>query len=344
MKSLFLRAIEGEEIERPPVWLMRQAGRYMHEYRALKEQHGFLGLCRNPELAAEVSMQPIEFLDVDAAIIFSDILIPLEAIGIDFEFSPGPVIQNPIKKPEDIGKLKQFNKDKDSLYVSEAISLLKKKLEDHGGNKALLGFAGAPWTLACYVIDRGPFKHFESATNFAKQNPEDTHKLLEHLADTVSTFLLQQIEAGADTVQLFDSWGGILSTTDYLEFSFPYLEKIINKVQSTGTPCILYVGNNHHLLPTLKNSTANCISLDWKTPLSEARETLGDKFCLQGNLNPSDLYGSAQHVRNKTKEMLADYKQTSHYVANLGHGILQTTPRENAKAFVDTIKEGWVKD
>jgi uroporphyrinogen decarboxylase len=342
MQSLILQALAGKEIERPPVWIMRQAGRYMPEYRALKERYTFLELCRQAELAVEVTMQPINFLNPDAAIIFSDILVPFEPMGIEIDFNPGPVIKTPVCSPSDVSALKEVNPEQDLSFVLQAISEVKEKLLSLPDNKALLGFAGAPWTLACYILERGIFKHFENGMVFAMQHPEAMHQLLSKLSTVVSDYLIAQHQAGADAVQLFDSWGGNLSAADYEIYSLPYIKNIISNVQKAGCPIILYVGNNSHLLPLLKDSGADCISIDWRTTLSTAEKILGGDITIQGNLNPTHLYGTEQEVRERTRAMLKTLKRRNQFIANLGHGILPTTPPENAKAYVETIREGWL--
>lgn len=342
MKPLLLRALEGEtSLERPPVWIMRQAGRYMAEYRSLREKHGFLSLCRSPELAVEVTLQPMRFLDPDAAIIFSDILIPVAAMGLEIEFNPGPVITNPIKSSDDVRALKRPNIETDLRFVLDAIEMLRRELNSAGEPKAVLGFAGAPWTLACYSIERGPFKHFENGLVFAKKSRAAMHRLLGLLADTVADYLIAQAEAGADAVQLFDSWGGVLEAREYAEFSLPYIQQVCERVRKAGCPLIVYVGGANHLLPALADCGADCLSVDWRTPLAEAEKAVGSRMALQGNLNPAHLYGDAEEVRERTRRMIGELSRRGRYIANLGHGILPTTPPQNALAFVRAVKEGW---
>ncbi|MCB0345108.1 MAG: uroporphyrinogen decarboxylase [Bdellovibrionales bacterium] len=342
MKPLLLQALEGSQaLERPPVWIMRQAGRYMEEYRALRRRHDFLTVCRTPELAVEVTMQPINFLNPDAAIIFSDILIPASAMGIDVDFAPGPVIANPIKSAEDVSKLKAPNIEKDLAFTTQAIAMLRRELENRGDNKAVLGFAGAPWTLACYAIDRGPFKHFENGLVFANQARGAMHSLLEKLTAVVSDYLIAQCEAGAGAVQLFDSWGGVLSGEDYAQYSLPYIQKVCEKVRRAGYPLILYVGGGSHLLKLLTQSGADCLSVDWRLSLGEVEEIIGSDIAIQGNLNPAHLYGSTDSVYELSREMIGSLNRRSRYIANLGHGILPTTPPENALQFIQAVQEGW---
>lgn len=344
MKSLFVRSLLGETIERPPVWMMRQAGRYLEEYKALKEDYDFMTLCKTPELAVEVALQPIRALDPDAAIIFGDILIPGEAMGFSMEFSPGPKIQNPIRGKSDILNLKCNSPHTHTRHIFDAISLLKRELDalfPSGPPKAVLGFAGAPWTLACYFLDQGPYKHFQGTQICAAQDPSSITLLLERLSDFITEYLLGQFESGADAVQLFDTWAGILSEEDYRVFALPYVQRIIEGLRRAGCPTIYYANNASHLLGALNESGADCISLDWRTSLSSAEEIIGSETALQGNLNPAFLFGSFECVQERTREMLNSLRRRTRYIANLGHGVLQTTPRDNARMFIETVKEGW---
>lgn len=328
---LLIKALQGQAIPRPPVWLMRQAGRYMKEYRELKERYSFLELCKIPDLAVEVSLQPIKFLDPDAAIIFSDILIPLETLGFDIDFNPGPIVANPIRTSTDITQIKISSSDTNP--TAKSISLLKKEL---ASDKALLGFAGSPWTLACYLIDQGPYKGFLGTKVFANKNPEAMLKLLDLLSDVIADYLLSQISAGADAVQVFDSWGGILSEEEYKTYSLPYLEKIFEKLKSTQT--ILYTNGGDHLLKQIRTLPVSCISIDWRTSINRAEDLLGNKFAIQGNLDPTKLFKTSNDVAFETSEMLKKLDRKTSYIANLGHGILPGTPPENVKVFVDTVK------
>lgn len=345
MKSLFIRALSKEPVERPPVWMMRQAGRYMKEYRDLKEKHSFLELCKTPELALEVTMQPIRFLDPDAAILFADILLPGEAMGFELDFAPGPKILNPVQNRSDLQALKRVDPHTSLDYVFKAIMLIKSELASHYQGeqaKAVIGFAGAPWTMACYFTEQGPIKLFQGTQVKAADDPQTMHLFLERLTDVIGDYLLGQIESGADAVQLFDTWAGNLSVEEYREFALPYTQKIIQLVQKTGCPTILYVNGSSHLLEQMKQSGADCLSVDWRTDLHAAETLVGEKTALQGNYNPANLFGSVDSVRERTRKMLASLKRRTAYVANLGHGIFQTTPPENARVFVDTVKEGWI--
>ncbi len=339
-----IRALKGEPVERPPVWIMRQAGRYLSQYRALKETYGFVRLCKTPELAAEVTLQPISTLDPDAAIIFSDILLLAESLGIQVDFAPGPKIANPIRTTSDIAALRQPRILTDLNYVFQALSLVKGELAQQEAakeRKALLGFSGAPWTLACYLIAPGPYKSFEACRIFAYQDPTGFAMLMQKLTDAVSEYLLAQIESGADAVQLFDTWAGNLNLEDYRALVLPYTQQIFQSICSSGRPSILYVNGCSHLLEALKDSGATCISLDWRTDLRSAQQVLGPTLALQGNLDPSCLYAAPEVIARQTQAMLSKLQRRSKYIANLGHGILQKTPPEHARIFIDTIKQGW---
>lgn len=344
-KVLILEAIKGEKLPRPPVWLMRQAGRYMQEYVELKEQHGFLKLCRTPDLAVEVSLQPVRAFDLDAAIIFSDILIPLSDLGISFEFTPTPKITKPLRSPEDISKLSLGNIKKSVGYVFDAVAKLKNELgyySQGGYRKAVIGFSGAPWTLACYALEQGPYKQFQGTQIFANRHPEAFKNLMDVLTELCAKYLIEQYRAGADVVQLFDSWAGNLSVDEYSHYALPYTQKIISRLKDEGCPSILFVGNSSHLIELLKNSNADCLSLDWRVDLQAVHR--GSNKAIQGNLDPCCLFKNSSQIISATKKMLSQITGQSRYIANLGHGVLPGTPREAVEIFVTTIKEGWVCD
>ncbi len=341
MEPLILQALNNKPLKRPPVWLMRQAGRYMKEYRELKEKYSFLELCNTPELAFEVTMQPIKTFDMDAAIVFADILLPFSEMGVKIDFNPGPHVANKVSSPADIKNLITAEISAKDNSTCQTLAMLREAFEsDSRTRKGVLGFAGAPWTLACYLVDQGVMKHFQGTQVFAEQHPEAFLELLDKLTTVVSSFLLAQLESGADAVQLFDSWGGNLNTTDYQKWSLPFIKKVINKVHSKDKKVILYVGNSSHLLSLLAESGADCISVDWRISLPQAASAFGNQIAVQGNLDPSHLYRSPEQVKAATREMLATWPRNSGYIANLGHGILPTTPPKNVKAFVETIKNG----
>lgn len=345
MKSLLELSFLGNEMSRPPVWMMRQAGRYLPEYRALKEKFSFLELCRSTELALEVSMQPIRRLDMDIAIVFADILLPLEGMGIEIDFNPGPVIKNKISSESDISSLTHGAGDS-IKYVPEVISLIKGELQKidtpEEAKKDVVGFAGAPWTLACYISDQGPYKWFHGTEVFAKSQRKAFHQMLEKITDVIGDYVVAQVEAGAGAIQLFDTWGGMLNAECYKEFSLPYLNKIFERIRKANCKSMLYINGSCHLLPLLKTELhADGISIDWRMQINDAIEQLGDKFLVQGNFDPSDLFSTPQDIEQKTSTMLNGVHRKSKYIANLGHGIYQTTPVENAKTFIESVKKGW---
>ena len=295
-------------------------------------------------MALEISLQPVRILDVDAAIVFADIMLPAEGMGFEIEFAPGPVVHNPIRSGRDVEALEVSDPYKNVSYVLDTIKALRQELtqlDSEGQRKAVIGFAGAPWTLACYLLDQGPFKHFHGTQVLAKKDPQMLELLLDKLCDCICNYLVAQHECGADAVQLFDTWAGNLSAEDYQRFALPHTIKIFESLKKVGCPCTLYINGSSHLLPKLKLSGADCISVDWRTGLTEASEILGDKIAIQGNLDPSELFGPQNELKLKTSQMLNSWQRSSGYIVNLGHGILPTTPRENAIEFINTAKQGW---
>ncbi len=336
---LMLRALRGEALERPPVWLMRQAGRYMAEYRALKEKYSFLELCRSPELAVEVSMQPMNAFDMDASIIFADILLPFTPLGLEIDFNPGPQVANKINSPSDIEKLKYIGVAESCSFVGEAISSLKNELSSSfEQTKTLIGFAGAPWTLACYMIDQGPLKNFAGTQVFAARHPEVMLSLLDRLAAVIEEYLLMQIEAGADTVQLFDTWAGLLPIDDYRKFALPATKRIVETVQKAGKPIILYVNSASHLTEAMLETGANCLSLDSCTNLGRVIKQSEGKVALQGNFEATNLFKEPSTVKLEVEAALRSFPRNNGYIFNLGHGVLQRTPTESVKTLVETVK------
>ncbi len=343
MDPLLLRTLRGETVNRPPVWLMRQAGRYLHEYRDLKAKHSFLEMCRRPELAVEVTMQPMRILNPDAAILFSDILIPAQCIGIDVDFQPGPVIRNPLAA-RDTGRLTVIPPAEHVPYVFEAIKRVRSELESLAGSgerKALLGFAGAPWTMACYIVEQGPHKHFQGTQVAAAEVPEAIGELLQVLANLTADYLIEQYRSGADAVQLFDSWAGNLSLEDYRTWALPATKEVVRRLREAGAPVILFVNGSSHLLEAMVECGADAYSVDWRTPIATAQEFVGQTTTIQGNFDPTHLFRPKAAVVEETRAMLASVKYRERYIANLGHGVLQGTPRENVIAFVETVREGF---
>lgn len=322
-----------------PVWLMRQAGRYMPEYQQLKAKHGFLGLCQNPKLATEVTLQPISAFGPDAAILFADIMLPAQCLGFDIEFNPGPIVKNSISDPRQIFDLHDDPQLDAVSYVFEAVSLIKESLGEYTnsrGRKALLGFAATPWTLACYLLDQTPYKHFAGTSVFAAKYPAEFHQLLKKLTSLTIAYLRAQVAAGADALQLFDSWAGVLSANDYQKLSLPYINEIQNALADCA-PLILYANGSSHLLETLSQTKVDALSIDWRTDLERAAELAPEKV-IQGNLDPSLLFLGEKQLRQRTEQMLLTAPK-GRYIANLGHGVLQKTPVENVKQFIESVQK-----
>jgi uroporphyrinogen decarboxylase len=337
-----IRACRRQEVDRAPVWMMRQAGRYMPEYRALRAKYDFMTMCKTPELAAEVSLQPYEILGVDAVIMFSDILVPVEAMGmkVDIIESKGPVLEDPIRTEAQVEKLIVPDPVETTPFVMETIRLLRKRLEHEA---PLIGFAGAPFTLASYMVEGGGTRNYAEIKRMMYGEPMTTHRLLDKLADTIILYVNAQIEAGAQVVQLFDTWAGELSAADYEEFALPYERKVFERIHrgpsGLAVPAILYVNGCSHILEKMAESGANVLSVDWRIDLAEARRRTGDKFALQGNLDPCELLGTPETIAESVKEILKKGGGLGH-VMNLGHGILPMVPVENARAFIEAAKAG----
>jgi uroporphyrinogen decarboxylase len=337
-----IRACRRQEVDRAPVWMMRQAGRYMPEYRALRARYDFMTMCKTPELAAEVSLQPYEILGVDGVIMFSDILVPVEAMGmrLDIIETQGPVLDDPIRSESQVDKLIIPDPIETMPFVMETIRLLRKRL-DH--EAPLIGFAGAPFTLASYMVEGGGTRNYAEIKRMMYREPETTHRLLDKLADTIILYINAQIEAGAQVVQLFDTWAGELSAADYEEFALPYEQKVFERIHrgpsGLSVPAILYINGCSHILEKMVESGANVLSIDWRIDLAEARRRVGDKVALQGNLDPCELLGTQETITESVKEILKKGGGMGHIV-NLGHGILPMVPVENARVFIEAAKAG----
>ena len=339
-KELFLRACRGEALSRVPVWMMRQAGRYLPEYREIRAKHSFLEVCKTPDLAVEVSLQPFRRLGVDAVIVFSDILIPAEAMGLALELGDaGPNLPNPVRSKMDVEKLKQFDPETSTGFLTEAIRRIAKSL---GPEVPVLGFAAAPWTLACYMVEGKTKEGFATVKSFLYHEPKTFRDLLQRIAQATIPYLQAQIAAGAAAVQLFDTWCGELNVQDYSEFALPAVQEIIGGV-SGASPVIYYTKASQHLLPSVARSGADVLSVDWRVDLAELRKTLGAKIALQGNLDPAVLLGPREKIRGETLSTLASLSGRGH-ILNLGHGILQQTPVENAQLFVETGQQALIQD
>ncbi|UTO18579.1 uroporphyrinogen decarboxylase [Acinetobacter sp. Z1] len=342
----FLRALLREPVDTTPVWMMRQAGRYLPEYKATRAQAGdFLSLCKNTEFACEVTLQPLRRYDLDAAILFSDILTIPDALGLGlyFETGEGPKFHKTVRTEQDVANLPKLNSKSDLAYVMNAVSTIRSAL---GGQVPLIGFSGSPWTLATYMIEGGSSKEFRFTKNMMYAQPEVLHALLDHLADSVIDYLNAQIDAGAQAIQIFDSWGGALAHREYLEFSLNYMTKIIAGLQREKDGCripiIVFTKGGGQWLETMLTTGADAFGLDWTTPLYTAREIVNGRAALQGNLDPAVLYGSAASIEKSVKAMLDDaYKngEKTGYIANLGHGITQWVDPAQPKIFVDTVHE-----
>jgi uroporphyrinogen decarboxylase len=334
MNDRFLRACRRERVDRTPVWFMRQAGRYMAEYRALREKHSLLTLCRTPELAVEVTLQPVRALGVDAAILFSDLLLPLAPLGIPFDFhaGEGPAIEKPIRSRADVDALRRFEPREELGMVLEAIRLLRRELE-----VPLIGFAGAPFTLASYAVEGGHSRDFARTKALMYGDPEAWHHLAALLASVVSDYLRAQVEAGAQALQLFDSWIGALDAADYREFVLPHVRAIFDGLRGVNVPVIHFGTGTGHLLAVQREAGGDVIGVDWRTPLDDARWIVGDGVALQGNLDPTALLGPRERLLRRVDDVLARAARLSGHVFNLGHGILPTTPLENVKAVVEHV-------
>ncbi len=331
-KDLFLRACRGEAVPRVPVWMMRQAGRYLPEYREIRAKHAFLEVCKTPDLAVEVSLQPFRRLGVDAVIVFSDILIPAEAMGLKLELGDaGPNLPEPVRSETDVRKLRSFDPESETRFLMEAIRRIVRGV---GPTVPVLGFAAAPWTLACYMVEGRTKEGFATVKSFLYHEPETFRTLLFKIAQATTSYLKAQIAAGAAAVQIFDTWCGELSLADYEAFALPAVKEIIAGIDGE-VPVIYYTKASHHLLPGVARSGANVLSVDWRINLRELRHTLGPGVALQGNVDPAVLLGPPEKIRRATQETLATLGGAGH-ILNLGHGILQNTPVENAKLFIET--------
>ncbi|MDX9755585.1 MAG: uroporphyrinogen decarboxylase [bacterium] len=335
-KERFLRALQFQPVDRPPVWLMRQAGRYMPEYQAVRKNHTFLEMCRKPEVAAEVSIQPLEILDVDAIIIFNDILIPIETMGREVVFTEkGPVITPPFRNESELKSLCVCAYD-ETPPVYDSIQCVRRQV---GESVPILGFAGAPFTMATYFVEGEMTRNLNHIKTLMYSQPDVLKKLLDIITETVIAYLQVQIKAGADAVQIFDTWAGSLTQTDYRVFAYPYQKRIIHAIQSQGTPIILYVNGSSPYLSEMKQTGASVLSVDWRHDLKAVQKVVGSDTVLQGNLDPTVLFAGPEIVSQKTQIMLETMGRKEGYIANLGHGILPETPVESVKAFVQTVQQ-----
>lgn len=343
MNDTFLKACRGEETEYTPIWIMRQAGRYLPEYRAIRGKADFLTMCKTPELAAEVTLQPIDILNVDAAILFSDILIPLEPMGMELEFTEnvGPVFGNPVRDKAGVDALSVPEMEETVGFVMETIKILRRELE---GRVPLIGFSGAPFTLATYMIEGGSSKNFLHTKSMIYQAPELYAALMDKIRDTVIAYLKAQIMAGAQAVQIFDTWAGVLSPGDFKDHAFKYVKEIISGLrawqESEGrrqVPVIYFVGQTAGLLEEIKTSGADVIGVDWRINLDDAVKRVGNDISVQGNLDPCALFLPEDRLEERVKDVLNRASSTRGHIFNLGHGVLPETPRDNVIALVEMV-------
>lgn len=336
MNDIFLRACRGEKVEYTPVWLMRQAGRYLPQYQAVRANIDFLALCKTPELAAEVTIQPVDILGVDAAILFSDILIPVEAMGMQLVFSDkdGPVLSDPIRNKSAVDRLIIPDTEVDMPFILESIKILREKLK----NKVpLIGFSGAPFTLATYMIEGGGSRHFLQTKKMMFQNKRLFDYLMEKLTATLILYLSAQVKAGAQALQIFDTWAGMLSPIDYKNIALPYVKKIISELKREGLPVIYFVNNCAGILHEVKKSGADVVGIDWRIDIADAIKKLGKKVVVQGNLDPCALFLSEEDIEERVKDILWKGEVARGHVFNLGHGVLPETPVKNVIALVEAV-------
>jgi uroporphyrinogen decarboxylase len=334
--DLFLKALRGESVQRPPVWMMRQAGRYLPEFIALRDKYDFFTRCQTPELAAEITVQPIRRIAPDAAILFSDILVVPQAMGIEvlMKESVGPFLPNPIRTPQDLEKVIVPNIHETLGYVMDAIKLTKEMLNDE---VPLIGFAGSPWTIFCYAVEGKGSKSFDTAKGFCFTHPEAAHALLQKITDTTILYLKEKVKAGVNAVQVFDSWGGMLSPVDYQEFSWKYINQIVEAL-ADDTHVIVFGKGCWFALHEMGKSRASALGVDWTCSPRNARYLSGGNITLQGNFDPSRLLSPIPTIKKMVHQMIDEFGKDK-YIVNLGHGILPNIPVDHAKAFIDAVKE-----
>ena len=333
--SRFVLACRRQPVDTTPIWLMRQAGRYMPEYRKVRKQHSLLEICKNPELAADVTITAAERLGVDAAIIFADLLLPLEVMGLDFEFlrEEGPKIHSPVRDGNAVAQLKT-DRAADLGYVAESVQIVARHFDNR---LPVIGFCGAPFTLASYMIEGGSSRHFVHTKRLMYCSPEAWDELMRRTIRVLSQYATEQAKAGADALQIFDSWVGCLSPADYVKFVLPHTRALVAELKATGVPVIYFGTDTATLLPSIKQTRAEVISVDWRIPIDDAFEMLGDNFAVQGNLDPVVLFAAEKEVRRQARELLKRTSGRIGHIFNLGHGILPETPVENVIALVDEV-------
>ena len=333
--DLFLKALRGESVERPPVWMMRQAGRYLPEFMEIKAKYDFFTRCQTPELASEITVQPIRRYGMDAAILFSDILVVPQAMNIDVEMKAGvgPWLPNPIRSEKDMDAVIVPDINDSLGYVMDAIKMTKEKLNDE---IPLIGFAGSPWTILCYCVEGQGSKNFAMAKELCFTNPSLAHDLLQRITDTTIAYLKEKVKAGVNAVQVFDSWGGMLSPQDYQEFSWQYIQQIIDALKDE-TYVIAFGKGCWFALDTMAKSGASALGVDWTCSPRNARYLTGGDITLQGNFDPSRLFSPPSEIKRMVKKMIDEFGK-DRYIVNLGHGILPNVPVENAGAFIEAVK------
>jgi uroporphyrinogen decarboxylase len=334
--DLFLKALKGETLERPPVWMMRQAGRYLPDFMTLKAKYDFFTRCQTPELATEITIMPIDQIEPDAAILFSDILVVLQAMQIPVEMKDGvgPWIPNPIRSTEDVAQSIVPDIHEHLGYVLDAVKMTKQALNER---VPLIGFAGSPWTLLCYAVQGQGSKNFDIAKGFCFSQPQAAHSLLQKITDTTIAYLKEKVRAGVDAVQIFDSWGGLLSPEDYQIFSWPYIQQIVTVLKNEA-PVIVFGKGCWFALNEMGRSGASALGVDWTCSARNARYLSGGKITLQGNFDPSRLLSPIPKIKKDVHKMITEFGKDK-YIVNLGHGILPNIPVDHAKAFVDAVKE-----
>jgi len=336
-QSLFVRACKAQPVERTPVWFMRQAGRYMAEYRAVRKQYSLIEICKKPQVAAEVTITAAEYLGVDAAIIFADLLLPLEVMGLPFHFATGegPRIEKPVREAADVSRLRT-DRAADLGYVSEAIRLVCKHF---GDRLPMIGFCGAPFTLASYMIEGGGSRNYIHTKKMMYSSPKAWNELMTKLVAVTSEYSAEQVRAGADVIQIFDSWVGCLSVEDYRRYVLPHVTDLVKRLQKTGAPIIYFGTDSSTLLPSMQETGAEVIGLDWRIPLDEGWRLLKNKGAVQGNLDPVLLFAEWKELESRARDILAKAAGRPGHIFNLGHGILPETPVENVKALCDFVRE-----
>jgi len=341
-QSRFLRACHRLPVDATPVWFMRQAGRYMPEYQAIRQKYSLLEIVERPELAAEVTLQPVHAHGVDAAILFADILLPIVPMGLKLDFvkGEGPMISNPLRTARDVNKLSTLDPISDLGHVMEAIRILQNELPE---DVPLIGFSGAPFTVASYMIEGGPSRNYLHTKGMMFTEPETWHALMVKLAQALGDYLLAQIESGAQAVQLFDSWVGALSPKDYERFVLPYSKIVLQAAAATGVPVIHFGTVTATLLEHMRQAGGTVIGLDWRIPLDEGWSLIGDEFAIQGNLDPAHLFSPLNVLKEEVHDVLRRADGRPGHIFNLGHGILQHTPVENVKAVVEMVHE-WTNE